>query len=737
MAYSELGGSKMPKSSPKKELAFSVDGHLLRELGEKLVSRPSIALAELVKNAYDADATEVRISFKKVKKKRGTIIVEDNGIGMSIDDVGQTWMRVATSDSRRNPVSPKFSRGRTGEKGIGRFACQLISEQLILESVSETPRGLEMLRAKFVWIDYWNLEHIEDAKVGFEVSSVSEDTDTGTKLTLMHTKQVWGTDEIGMMRRDILSLINPFSWESRMGSTNEKSDPGFSVLFDAPEFPKFKGKLADYYLDAAWCRLRASVRKDGTPAYQLRIRSEGRRRWTPKGIHFPNLGKCEFEIHFFTGRAKEYYGFEFSLRDVQRAGKEHGGVRVYLDKFRVFPYGEAGTDWLKVNRDRARRISDPKGALSKRAKDVERPLLLLPLNRQLVGAVFVSKNDNPNIMFSVTRDRLLENEAYNELVKFVRTGVDWLAVEYVRVLQGKKRRLKSETMEKPKETVQEIKSAITKAIESDDKKVKTESLNVVQNLTMKLEEQLEEEEEELIRLIDMYQILASTGTLVGVLGHEITALVDALDDLHDGLKELEETVSIAQRQAIHDIRSGLRTWSEFVEQLSGAIGIMIRAESRDERKRIAVKEAIDDIAKAYLQYFDMFNIDFKNQVPPDLTTPPMFLAQFYSIIVNLMTNAVKWVMFEKDRRIQFEGIIAKDTIELRVLDSGPGIPEEIREEVFEPFVSYSSPNLERGTGTGLGLTIVQDFVRDHNGEVEFIDPPVGWSTCCKVSFPRL
>ena len=70
------------KESSRKLLTFSVDSHLLVELGEHLVSRKSIALGELVKNAYDADATKVEISLNKVRRKGGTIVATSCGRSM-------------------------------------------------------------------------------------------------------------------------------------------------------------------------------------------------------------------------------------------------------------------------------------------------------------------------------------------------------------------------------------------------------------------------------------------------------------------------------------------------------------------------------------------------------------------------------------------------------------------------------------------------------------------------------
>jgi HSP90 family molecular chaperone len=75
---------------------FTVDAALLRELGERLVGKPYVALAELVKNSYDADATEVTVTFR-----RDSITVTDNGTGMSRAEFISHWLRVGTTHKQK------------------------------------------------------------------------------------------------------------------------------------------------------------------------------------------------------------------------------------------------------------------------------------------------------------------------------------------------------------------------------------------------------------------------------------------------------------------------------------------------------------------------------------------------------------------------------------------------------------------------------------------------------------
>ena len=111
---------------------FTVDSELLRELGERLVGRQYIALAELVKNSFDADATKVEIRIQD-----DSIEVSDNGHGMTADDFASRWMRVGSTHKIQEKTSPILKRRLTGSKGVGRLAVQFLASELELSSVPD------------------------------------------------------------------------------------------------------------------------------------------------------------------------------------------------------------------------------------------------------------------------------------------------------------------------------------------------------------------------------------------------------------------------------------------------------------------------------------------------------------------------------------------------------------------------------------------------------------------------
>ncbi len=117
---------------------FSVDTHLFRELGELLVGRDSTALIELIKNAYDADATRVIVYGQSLSHLgQGYITIKDNGIGMSRSEFEKGFLTIASrtkDDSTRR--SKVYERRFTGQKGIGRLAAHKLARVLEVSSSS-------------------------------------------------------------------------------------------------------------------------------------------------------------------------------------------------------------------------------------------------------------------------------------------------------------------------------------------------------------------------------------------------------------------------------------------------------------------------------------------------------------------------------------------------------------------------------------------------------------------------
>ena len=131
---------------------FTVDAGIITRLGDELVGKRETAVAELIKNSYDADATVVNVTFVNAWRVGGTLLIDDNGLGMNREQLINGFMRLSSADKIHHPISPVFRRTRAGRKGIGRFAAQRLGN--ILTIITQTKESETALKVTIHWDDF-------------------------------------------------------------------------------------------------------------------------------------------------------------------------------------------------------------------------------------------------------------------------------------------------------------------------------------------------------------------------------------------------------------------------------------------------------------------------------------------------------------------------------------------------------------------------------------------------------
>ncbi len=266
------------------ELQFTVDAQILLQLGEQLVARQSIALSELVKNGYDADATTVTVLLDNVRDRSGgEIFVQDDGHGMSLSDVKQHWMRIATANKAERGTSRRFGRPLAGAKGVGRFAARKLGGHLRLLSVAEEPSKRWQTTADFDWERSFQ-PGTDITRVQVPYTHRPTESSVGTVLQIGQTQEPWTESDVQEVREDLATLVNPFRYaENAKAATGRRpfeitlafaKEQGFDVRVEAPEFPELDGSLADLVLGGAYGSVAGHV-VDGRAYYRVRLRETG------------------------------------------------------------------------------------------------------------------------------------------------------------------------------------------------------------------------------------------------------------------------------------------------------------------------------------------------------------------------------------------------------------------------------------------------------------------------------
>lgn len=728
---------------------FEVDASLLFQLGEQLVARRSIALSELIKNAYDADATEVTVLLDDVTKPKGSIIVQDNGLGMTYEAIRDQWMRVGTQGKMENPVSPRFKRMRTGAKGVGRFAVRKLGEKLTLLSVAERDNGSkEEVTVEFDWThDFEGGQLLTDIPISYTRRAVDKSTPTGVMLHIRDVRDIWDEEDVSELRRDLLSLANPFrgvrsrkKQKSARGDTRDDQD--FSFRLEAPEFPAYEGELSEQFLKASWGVLTGRVDNEGRAHYHFRVtRSKEEFDYTLKEEEFPGLAGAQFLIHYFVYKKEYFEEFEFPTSYAQRMGREVGGVRIYLDDFRVFPYGDPSDDWLKLNDIRARRtpqLLQPPTSLRELSRyGNDRPELLTPGNNQLFGSVEISRLKHPGIEVNVSRERLIENETFDALRRFVLLGVYWMTVQYGRLTyperEAKRSQRRTETttaniLEEAQELLNQIKAGATEA--------QSASIRSLENKINFAVQQSNKEREEHISEISLLRILASAGTTVSVMHHQLREVIDGVRSLYNDLRDLSESVPPSAKIRFARLLENAQIWREQAENQVSLLTVLLGEDARHKRQRSNLRNFVSKIRKSFLMYMHEYRIDFKNEVPSNIRTPYIFEAELGAVFFNVMSNSLKAVRTTGEKQIGIKARRESGELVIEILDTGVGLEADRREIVFKPFETTSAPDPILGVGTGIGLTVVRDIVESYNGTVQFVDPPPSWITCLEIRLPE-
>ena len=716
-------------------LAFDVDAALLVELGERLVANRSVAVAELIKNSYDADATKVSVKFKGVTGRHGSIVVRDNGSGMTIAAMKRGWMRIATNDATINSRSKKYGRPRTGAKGVGRFACGRLASRLTLVSIAQATSGSERVCAGFDWGDFQPGRDLSDvtAEVVREVGLSHKPA--GTLLRLSGLTDNWTEKDIAELQIELGDLMN---LDNSRGSVRRDpgylADPGFSVHIHAPEFPRQEGEVGEPFLDASWGVLTGTVTDSGEAHYELRTKSSGsRQKHRSTDRLFPDLPDATFTIRMMVYAGSRFRESGYSLAEARALGRRRGGVRVYIDGFQVFSYGSPSDDWLELDQDRARRTStlgDP--LLESLATGLNRPMLSLPGNMNLFGAVALSRERNPRLTVSISRERLVQNESFAQLKRFVRDGINWMTVCYARG-QFKDREKRNSQQKETDSALGSLRTA-RERINRDDL-IPDHIKQTLDTAFGEVEANLTREAEARVTEVSMLRVLGSAGTTLMVFDHTLRAMANQLDGIVVNLESTIDHVQPEDSLKFQNALEDLRSWSSVATGQGSLVGLLVGPEARTRRKSLALRPLVERLDRGFAGYMNRFGINFENSISPTVRTPPLHEAEVYAVLLNLLTNSFKAVRGNTTRLVGVAAAVTQKKFELEVSDNGVGIRPQDRESVFEPFYTTSQPDPVLGIGAGLGLKIVRDLARSWGGDAEVVHAKDPWITTIRIQIP--
>ena len=644
------------------------------------------------------------------------------------------WMRIATTIAKINELSGRFGRPKTGAKGVGRFACRRLALRLALETTSRLPIGSERITAEFDWSDFKPGLDISDIKTAVTRETLSGTPATGTTLRLSSLTDIWERKDIAEIQSELADLLDPHDRDVYVRrSPGYDADPGFRMAIEAPEFPDYEGTIEDRFLEAAWGVLEGTVNDNGQAEYKLSIRSgQSGLRYSPLEFSFPDLAGAEFTIRMMVYSGSRFRGTGFKIGDARRIGRERGGVRIYLDRFQVFSYGAPGDDWLGLDQDGARRLVATPVQLADEARGLRRPMLSLPGNMQLFGSVAISRERNPKIDVSISRERLVQNESFNALKTFVRSGIDWMTVWYAREVAESKRYggVAGDELGDSRQALRSVRNLVAR-----ETGITRGNRLAIESALNETEKAIASEREFRISELSMLRVLASAGTSVLIFDHSLRAMAGQLLNVVDTLRGYAIDLSEERGRKFEKALRRLEAWSSMTTGQASLVGLLLGSQARTRSDSLAVHPLVESLKEGFQGYTSRFGIKFYNRIPRSVRTPPLYEAELYAVLLNILTNSFKAVRERSDRRVCVEAMITRRILTLAIHDTGVGVPVEDRERVFDPFVTTSQPDPVLGVGTGLGLKIARDLTRAWGGDVYFVEPTEPWQTSVEITVP--
>lgn len=718
---------------------FSVDAGIINRLGKELVGRHETAVSELVKNAYDADATEVKLIFKNAWQPGGSLEIIDNGVGMTRNQLIDGFMRLSSSDKIHNPKSPNFNRTRAGRKGIGRFATQRLGNKLTI--ITQTLSSEVALRVIVDWNQFQT--DIDLSSIANSIEVIPKEIQEGTTLIIENLREGWSDPMIKRVYRYTSDLLQPFPLSKRRKEEQKhQSDPGFKSSYFR-ESESEENKIIDEqeaFLKHALAEIQGYVLDNGQGCWTLKSekldfpetvfdigsdeKDDNSKFQYLKDVHF----QCSYFIYDESLLSKQLKTF------IQGVGLEKGGLRLYRNGFRVLPYAEKGNDWLGLDASVRRRNVLPPHA-----------------NNSFFG--FVEVSDNAGIRYEETssREGLIENEAFKELADFVYRSIIG-AVLKVAELRGRKGKTGQKDFKKdddPTEVVDNAINAIREVFDTlkNNKDSKIEDLyseierfnNAFISLTEgRYKEKIQKQA--LIDEINMLRILAGLGLVIGEFVHEVKRFLPGFNTdmtyLKNNIPNNESAINRLLR-----LENNLKAFTAYTSYFDKAISRNVLR----ELEPIELRDAVNDFRDTIKADLDRSGITLHKPIFEgfDLYTIPMHPSEWASILFNFYTNSKKAIRRKGEKgQLQIRCGSENNILFLEFSDNGDGIPKIHEEEVFNAFYTtssasgHSSSDMESMTGTGLGLKIVRDIVESYSGEVYVAVPENNYSTTIRVEIPK-
>ncbi len=727
----------------EKTLKIRPYARLLTMLGDQLIKNEIVALTELIKNSYDADADFCNVSFDSFSElyensHSSSITISDNGDGMSYDIITNHFLNPATPVKRKVKNTRKSKKGRIcqGEKGIGRFSMLKLGKKVTIYSKEENVDVVHKVLFDFdkydnEFLTLFNKDadvYLDEIVVGYQALSVSDipikstinEYNKGTIILVESLKGNWDDSKIRLLKEDMVKF-SPLEISDEKITTNNdftinlfkngKEDPYYEytlhelrriisdkALYKVSGSYDEKNKKIDFtYIEANTVPVKISIPfnsnegKGNLFAQKLYALREYR---NVVENFFDNdkttiCGSFKFEFYIFYFNADKHDDFWLSKSE-KNIIKDHR-VFLYRDEVRVQPYGAPNDDWLQIDRNRA----------TTRANEAFS-------NDQLIGQIKITKKDNENLKDKTSREGIIEDgKAFEQLISIVRVFLSLIRTALFQIYTFKK--------QKQAELIDEQKFIESKSEFSNLKKLLDNNPNGQMSVAA-LEAAFEKQRHVYESRLNMAEGLAGVGLSVEVASHDIMLTMDRLKErLSEISSDFNSPITFEQRK--HIIKDNVMSAEEMFALIYMKMKDLqqIFVSSKQRPKNIKIREIVQKIYDIYSKQYKKHGIEVKFvQVGKSPVVAKIIDAVIFQVFINLFDNSLYWLQYAempKKVLITFNG----DEQSVTFSDNGVGISKEDSPFVFDAFYSGKGED-----GRGLGLYIAKRLLNKNKFDIELI-----------------
>ncbi|EAJ0719596.1 hypothetical protein CGP00_08510, partial [Campylobacter coli] len=604
----------------KKELKIRPEARLIKTIGEDLIKNPYAAVVELIKNSYDADSEIVIVSIELTneyvydkKQKFLKFTIEDDGEGMSLETIKNTWMVPATSYKVNKQYSSKKKRVVQGKKGIGRYASAILGD--FLRITTTDLNGMTSI-IEIDWKQFDDGKFLDEINIPYECNRTN--LKSGTKIEIYSSIEVyydeikqqyqdkinWNDNQNNLLFKELRKLLVPV----------DKSNEIFEIRFSTNGLIEFEiedknEKIEPFpLLDFYEYRIKGKISSNG----------KGLLFYENKNFENSNekieldlrntCGNIEVDLMVFdldpdviqnlVNKQKDKEEKQLGKSEFKALIKQYSGVGIYRNLFRIRPYGDYDFDWLGLN---ARRVNSPTMSIS---------------TNQIAGFVNIESENKSNLIEKSDREGLKENENYDNLKNIL--------LQVLNEVEKRRYEFRKNT-KRGRVVANNIKDTIRDVFSFDDVNNKISVIlhkaNIDAHIIEKVQFELKQEEikknnglKNIEEVLAMYEAHAALGKLVLYVLHEGRKPMQIIGlKLNNLKKSLQRFIKTKDESIEQDIKKYNEDSLSQLEKLSNLFKrldpLMITRSSR--RKEVNLYQNALNNYELFKEILKRENIDFE------------------------------------------------------------------------------------------------------------------------------